>query len=380
MIANLNQNKRIELEVKKLGIFELRGLAREVGVPSPTTKKRDELIKGILDRIYRGGLEEVVVQKKGRPYKKLAGVDNILSNMTIQENFVGQTKPLSFEEILAFAQVMPVMGKTTNEEGCFSGIARKSANNDFYMFYDVSTDDAIFLPIELAFASLIQNGDEIECVAKKVNSNQYFATKVTKINGIEPSIYSNKKVVLGEAIISNQTIDLDNKKIFVGRRNLAFVEEDFYENPLFEKLEKQAQKNGCKIVYLSLNSSIEDDIKLKHASGYVFSSRFDDACTKSLNKALDCINLCDNLLERGQKVMLIVPDIMNVIRVLDHCFVDENKMYGHSSQSIIVAQKILSLGKAFSSGISLTVFLGCSNLDKADEYVEGSLVKICKLL
>ena len=40
----LDKNKKIELEVKKLGIFELRGLAREVGVSSPTTKKREELI------------------------------------------------------------------------------------------------------------------------------------------------------------------------------------------------------------------------------------------------------------------------------------------------------------------------------------------------
>lgn len=380
MIANLNQNKRIELEVKKLGIFELRGLAREVGVPSPTTKKRDELIDGILERIYRGELDDVVVTKKGRPYKKLAVVDNILSNMTMQENFASQAKPVSYDEILAFAQVMPVMGKATNEEGIFSGIARKSANNDFYMFYDFSSSNAIFLPIELKFAQLIQNGDEIECKAKKVNSNQFFASQITKINGIEVSIYSPKKAVLGEPIISNQTIDFDNKKIFVGRRNLMFVEENFYENSTFDRLEEQATKNGYKIVYLSLNSSIEDDIKLKHANGYIFSSKFDDACTKSLNKALDCINLCENLLERGQKVFLIVPDIMNIIRVLDYCFVDENRMYNHSSQSIIIAQKILSLGKAFSSGANITALFGCATFDKDDAFITEQLIKICKIV
>ena len=147
MIANLNQNKRIELEVKKLGIFELRGLAREVGVPSPTTKKRDELIDGILERIYRGELDDVVVTKKGRPYKKLAVVDNILSNMTMQENFASQAKPVSYDEILAFAQVMPVMGKATNEEGIFSGIARKSANNDYNIYYHLATSNTIYLKI-----------------------------------------------------------------------------------------------------------------------------------------------------------------------------------------------------------------------------------------
>ena len=44
MIGETNQSKRIELEVKRLGIFELRALAREVGVQSPTTKKREETL------------------------------------------------------------------------------------------------------------------------------------------------------------------------------------------------------------------------------------------------------------------------------------------------------------------------------------------------
>ena len=71
MIGETNQSKRIELEVKRLGIFELRALAREVGVQSPTTKKREELIVNILERINNGQLDDVVVTKKGRPYKRL---------------------------------------------------------------------------------------------------------------------------------------------------------------------------------------------------------------------------------------------------------------------------------------------------------------------
>ena len=36
-----NTIKYKEMFVKKLGIFELRALARELGVPSPTTKRRN---------------------------------------------------------------------------------------------------------------------------------------------------------------------------------------------------------------------------------------------------------------------------------------------------------------------------------------------------
>lgn len=380
MLANSNQNKRIELEVKKLGIFELRGLAREVGVPSPTTKKRDQLIEGILERFYKGEIDEVVITKKGRPYKKLAVVDSILSNMTMHENFSNQTKLVSYEDILAFAQVMPVMGGATNKEGTFSGIVRQSANDEFYMFYDFNTSNTIFLPVGLKFVNLIKNGDEVECRAKMASSNQYFAVEINKINKVKASSYTPQKIVLGEPVISNQTIDFDGKKIYVGRRNLIFVEENFYENKSFEKLEEQALKNGYNVVYLSLNSSIEDDIKLKQFKGFVFSSKFNEISSKSLNQALDCVNLCENLLENGQKVLLVVPDIVNIIRVLDCCFVDENKMYNHSMQSIVIVQKILSLGKAFSSGASITAVLGCSTYDKNDQFITEQLVKIAKIV
>ena len=142
----------------------------------------------------------------------------------------------------------------------------------------------------------------------------------------------------------------------------------------------QAIEEGYKIVYLSLNSSVEDQIKLRTCQGLVLDTKFDDPCMQSLNKALDCIGLCENLLSRGEKVLLIIPDIINVVRALDYCFIDQAKMYGHSMQSIVVAQKIMSLGKAFKQGANVTVLLCCDENDVEDEFVTNQLVKICKMI
>ena len=330
MNGEISQSKRIELEVKKLGIFELRGLAREVGVPSPTTKKREELIENILERINKGQLDEVVVTKKGRPFKKLAVVDNLLNSMTMQDKFSNQTKLVSFEDILSFAQVMPVISNVANQIGQFNGIIRKNASSDIFMFYDFETAQAIFLPNELEFVSLIQNGDDVECKAKKINNNQYIATEITSINGMKPGEYKASHIDLGEQIISSASLNFADKNVFVGRRNLSIVKENFYENENFDKLASKAVKEGYKIVYLSLNSSIEDQIKLRSCQGKVLSTKFDDQCVQSLNKALDCISLCENLVSHGEKVLLIIPDIINVVRALDYCFIDQAKMYGHS--------------------------------------------------
>ena len=63
-----------------LGIFELRAIGREIGVKSPTTYKRDELIKNI-ENIEKGIIEPYrKTKRQGRPAKniniKVVGVIN----------------------------------------------------------------------------------------------------------------------------------------------------------------------------------------------------------------------------------------------------------------------------------------------------------------
>ena len=52
---NNSENPNVEDEkfakVNNLGIYELRGLARALGVSSPTTKKRDYLVSAIIDKL-----------------------------------------------------------------------------------------------------------------------------------------------------------------------------------------------------------------------------------------------------------------------------------------------------------------------------------------
>lgn len=58
-----------EEQLKKYSIYQLRFLSRNVGVRSPTTKKRDELIKGILEIQSGRGKPYYPANSKGRPAK-----------------------------------------------------------------------------------------------------------------------------------------------------------------------------------------------------------------------------------------------------------------------------------------------------------------------
>ena len=380
----LDKSKKIEIEVKRLGIFELRGLAREVGISSPTTKKREELIQLIIERLNKGQIEDIVCSKKGRPYKKLAVVDNLLTSMTGQEfnnNFNPQNKLFSYEDVLAFAQVMPIIGNVETEIDKFYGIIRKSMTNDMFMLYDFVTNQAVFLPSELRFTNNLKNGDIVSVKAKKINSNQFFATEILSINNLDAEKYVLKNYCKGEQIISNEVLKFADKNIFVGRRNLIELKDNFYENNNFDKLYEDAIKKGYKVVCLSLNSSIEDQIKMQSMkSAVILSTVFNDSCEKSLNKAVDCVSLCENLVENGEKVLLIIPDILNIIRAIDCCFMEEKKMYDHSMQGIVVAQKILSLGCAYSNNCDITLLVGYDQYDKNDLFLNNQLFKICKII
>ncbi|MCQ2564441.1 MAG: hypothetical protein MJ152_01080, partial [Clostridia bacterium] len=56
-------------ELNELSIFALRELARRAGVASPTSKKKEELIVGILDITEGRAMPNIAKTKQGRPPK-----------------------------------------------------------------------------------------------------------------------------------------------------------------------------------------------------------------------------------------------------------------------------------------------------------------------
>lgn len=65
--------------LEKLGIYELRNVARQIGVYSPTLYKKDELIAKVMNIV--SGEEQPYVKKtnQGRPPKQIAGLEDILN-------------------------------------------------------------------------------------------------------------------------------------------------------------------------------------------------------------------------------------------------------------------------------------------------------------
>ena len=125
------QKKCLSL-VESLGIYELRSLSRIFGGNSPTTQKRNDHIKVVMDKIIAKEEIEPFQRKTGRPYKEIdsiAGVLDELSHITgmdyTQKTF--KQKKITFNQIdeEIFSQnLFPIQVK---------GIVLSNENNDLYL-------------------------------------------------------------------------------------------------------------------------------------------------------------------------------------------------------------------------------------------------------
>ena len=365
--------KEQELLVRELGVFELRGLAREVGVPSPTTKKREELISLILQKFKDGMVIDPKRKAKGRPYKKLSSIEDIVSTMTNSAR--NNDEPLTYESILTFAQNKPKF--TTAEDDTvytFEGITRKS---DEYMVL-FCEEKCVYIK-DIDNAEKLNAGDQVKVEAKALSSkNQYRATKILSINDFDASDYQPETCDNGEEIISNQTIPYGDIKIFVGRRNAHLFEEDLYENDNFASLTKYCKDNNINLLVLALNTSFENQIIFKNLDFKNFTTQYGSNNIINFNKVIDTINHAQNLIERGENVIVFILDIIEVLRTLDKCFVKENHEKGeHCQQTIIIADKIMSLGKAYKASSS-TIVLGYNEQDKDEKFFNENILRVSK--
>lgn len=82
-----------EEELYKLNIHDLRDLAREVGMISPTTKSKDELVVGILSIIYGEAPKREAKLGAGRPAKNRKKTSKLLFELDSVENYESLDNP-----------------------------------------------------------------------------------------------------------------------------------------------------------------------------------------------------------------------------------------------------------------------------------------------
>ena len=383
---NNSQEAMKEVLIRRLGIYELRDVARRVGISSPTTKKSSELIELILEKMKKlqsGDIGNFQVQKKGRPFKKVSAIDDILNAVSLDMNSLPpqiQKPAPSYDQLIVFAQEVPTFTPISTDIQFFTGVIRET--NATYFFVDNENGTKVFVPEEVVSQYNLSAGDFVQGKCSKINDkDQYVLGEISKINLIPIETYAVKKYDLGRPIISREKLPFGNGEICCGRRNACKFVDDVFEDSRFDELAKECKDRNIKLVVLGLNISYENEVLYKSLDNVTtFTTTYGSHCAIGLDKVVDAIAFCEKLVKRGNKVLLFINDIIEILRTLDKYYGNAEQTDGHAIESVVVTQKLLSLGRAYDSGLWTTILAVYRESDKNDLFLIHELFKVSAIV
>lgn len=341
----------------KLGIFELRSVGRDLGVKSPTSKKKEDIIEEIL-AITSGEKEPYVrPNAKGRPplatskfgYQATDVPDEVLWDM-----------PMATELKVS---------SNSDEESVREGIVCITTKGFGFVQadYNVDTKNDAYLETTFITRYKLKTGDKVEVVVKEIPS-QFIPTviDVRKVNG-HPAILNEKHLKTFNIVKGKKLIGMyKGENIFNGERVLITSTPsdviNFYNN-----------YKGTKFL-VNANSLPEEFI-----DGAINASCFDKPSTRY--RTLDIVvNSAMRLAERGEDVVVCVADIA----FLPIAYMEYNsETLGESSyttESLLKLKQIIANGKALEGAGSVTLICGVNkNVANADRTIENVKVLFNKV-
>lgn len=333
-------------QIEKLGIYELRSLARSMGVQSPTSKKREELISAIKD--IQSGTLKPQFNNFGRPVKKLSNQNELLSHLIINGDKELEDKIKKEEnddsEYIVFQQNFDSDDNPLNYNLItFKGIVRKTEKGSYYVLNNLKIGTKTYVLIDDAqvkkFNLIV--GDLLEGSAYMHSSKAY--AKLNNIQYINGEVKENNIYDLDcELIIPEKYLDETLKQ---GRCKIDFVDGVDGSINYIEKKSKEYGQKGFKSIVLGLEISIETKLKLDRIENITeIVSLIEDEASFSYDKILDAINHANSMFYHNKNVVLFVLDAMSLYRVLDAVY-KSNSIF-HDEQVKYLIRKLLGSAKS----------------------------------
>ncbi len=347
-------DERNRQAIEKLGIYELRTLARKVGVPSPTTKKREELVSRICQIMAGESTGEGPKSRAGRP-PKVTKLNESVIDFFVPQDFVEEAnrfeianKPMFDNSTLHFDASFDFSILQGRESIYFEGYLRKTKEGSPYV---KSNTNIIFVPANVVSDKGFIEGDYIEGTAWKIeNKNYCLFADVDKVNGSEEwrdEIDEMTDIVLKEKFDEGKVFEevYDDFDKFLVKENTVML--DYIHK-------------GYMVLSLVVGASTTDFLKVeKYIPSKIFSNLYDENPRASQEAVFNIISHASALARRGKKVIIFVHDISNVAAELDLCYnLDENRVGEHSYNTILVLRKLFGLARFLKSGGSITIVNG----------------------
>lgn len=275
-----NQN----LELEKLTIYELRRLARDVGVKAPTTKHHKELIDSV--KKILSGEQEAYSSNRGRPPKNVAFANNTINFEKNDGENVKYTFSQENGNNLFFCATDDIRGINKMYVPC-KGILREVDDNK-YIYNHMEAVKFITVSQQLCEKYKLNIGDYVVGKAVETSIKTGYLEDVEDINfdKVDTSKIAKKPNEIRELISNDDLISAIKK-------------------------DKQPIK-----VALELETKDEQVVDLRNDCIYFYSNELDNI-QKSYNAVLDMYYLVLSLCKKGKKFTLYLIDIDYIFIILN---------------------------------------------------------------
>lgn len=361
-----------EGSIRCLGIYSLRDMAREMGVKSPTTLKKEELIERILNIMSGKVAPDMPRTRQGRPPKNKSKI--VLSTEDVDlyneldgefSGFKNNNQENEWFFCDNFDNEIGYNDKCNYREG--KGYL-ENINDRQYLF---SAEDcsnpkkAILVPKDIDNGHFLRAGDLVKCLYK--DSETYEYKILNKI--INEDEFANDRINYEDLqrVESQDCVSLFSKKVMVGSKFVVKVNN--FAN-YKEKIIKLKQNNkDCHVVNLVLDSLIED----KYPNIETICSFVGDSTKRNCFVVRLVIDRIKRLVENGEKVILCVNELLKIAKYQNFMLgYDYGVVKANSFSSIF---NLFRLVGVYSNGASVTLVALLKNdkTTKCGEYLLNEL-------
>ncbi len=359
-----------DLETKHLTV--LRALGREIGVKTPASKPKDQLIKEIID-VQNGVLEALEPSKKGAPPKFFVDLTEFMEKPDDSQNYPDQpvdktTTSIELNNAEFTEETLEVTGLFEQHP---SGYGFLRVNN-----FENSSKDA-YVSIQNIKKYNLRKGDRVRAIVQAVTGKDSAAVQsVISINELEPQIfqkranfddlvayYPTRRIKLETSGEKNdlalRCIDLFSP-IGMGQRGLIVAPPKTGKTTLLKLIAQSIEKNykDVKLFIVLIGERPEEvtDIKRSVNSDVIFST-FDESNERHVRTAELVINRAKRLVEVGQDVVVLMDSITRLARAYNITTESSGKTLsgGLDPNAVQGPKRIFGAARNIEGGGSLTI-------------------------
>jgi transcription termination factor Rho len=362
--------------LEKMGIYDLRNLGREVGVKSPTSKAKKEIIEEII-QIKTGLKEPAPKSKKGAPPK----TNFMMNKLSIEalENKDDSPEKMPYGQKQQIEETVQVNDHAVSYDSKLVGGIIEAHQNGYAFLrsnnYEPSKDD-IYVSLQMMRSFKLMRGDQISGYAKCLRENGSPAlTEIISINDLPPEKTKVRKYfddlvpyfpterlkleIEGSGDLSIRSLDI-LAPVGKGQRGLIVSPPKAGKTTILKKIADSIEKNYSDVylIVLLIDERPEEVTDIKRSvKGDVIYSTFDEMPEHHIHAAELVLSRAKRLVECGKDVVILLDSITKLARSYNNTIASSGRTLsgGLDPTALQGPKRFFGAARNIENGGSLTI-------------------------